>query len=629
MNDYEQIIKENAQEYYTTGKQKLSDEAFDALVDEVQSSNPSSDVLKTGWGYEVNSNGKIKHKYGLVGSLSKIRTLEEVEKFMGSPFFEKQDVSAKIDGISAVLYYKNGELDLALTRGDGEYGIDITEKVRKIITIDVISLGFTGAIRGELTMPVAEYKLYKEKHPESKNSRNSVAGLINGDKITEDYKYIRFVPYSIVGYEGLDSFSLKSANQFLEDNFSNFAPRVCINYNGIAYENKLKELKNIWEQKYFIDGLVLTKDIKQDTNTKEVIYDQVAYKFEAETKVTEILDIEWNMSKNSAYIPVAIIKPVELAGTTVKRATLYNAKYVKDNKLGTGAIVTVCKRGEIIPKVMEVIKEAEFADLPTHCGYCNEPLVWDSVDLVCDNINCKQKENEDIKAVCTNLAPVEGLGWKTINKFLSNINNIEDLLNISKFYDVENPNSEKGLFNIMLDKLQYGKFTISQFLLSLNIPGLGKIGVKAWEDSKNAIKYIQNIINGNNDDNFFDNIALAKLLQNYKLVDELYNYSNKFKLYWDLFGSRILVNMPINENKENYKQQGSVCITGRLSMKRDDFIDMIKQYGWSFDSTIKATTTYLITDTPNSNTSKNKKADELGVKKITESEFVNNIMRGE
>lgn len=626
---YEDLIRENAQKYYEDGTQQLSDVAFDALVDKVKEENSNSDVLKIGWGFKVNSAGKVAHKYGLVDSLEKAHNWDEIVKLINVQ--SQIDVSAKLDGLSAVIYFNEGTITKAVTRGDGEFGIDITSKMIHILGKDKIKdIEFTGAVRGELTMPVKEFKQFKQKHPEAKNSRNSTAGLINGDEITEDYKYIKFVVYSIIGDESAKYQKYYSyfgtLKYWFEDNFNDVAPRECIDLYHADYERRLEELKEKWSKDWYIDGVVLSNNsILKEGN--RVIQTSCAFKFEDETAVTKIIDIEWNMSKNSEVIPVLKIEPVELEGTTVKRVTAFNAKFVQDNYLGSGATILVCKRNQIIPYVMEVIEPAEFPDLPITCGYCHEMLMWDEnhVHLCCNNSKCVQKENEDLKAICLNLAPVDGLGWKTINKIFNNnfyyahnysFNDIEDLLNAEKIPGVVSNKGESGMFNLMLSKLQNDKFTVSQFLLSLNIPGLGKISAKRWEDSKNALNYFECIISGV----MKHHDKIVKIVQDKNVVASLYTiYKDKFTKYYNLLKDRIIFNT-VSIKK------GKVCITGKLSMKRADFEEFLKQKGWELSNTVTKSVSYLITNALDSNTSKNRKADELGIQKVTEEEFINKCM---
>lgn len=636
MKNYENIIKENAQRYYEDGTQNLSDRAFDALIDEVKKENPNSEVLKTGWGYEVDKNGKVKHKYGHIGSLKKLHNFKEINSKFES--LTKIDVSAKLDGLSAVIYFNDGKITKAVTRGNGEYGVDITDKVVAVLGNNKINdKTFTGAVRGELTMPVKEFEIFKKSHPEAKNSRNSTAGLINGDEITEDYKYIKFVVYSIIAdtdknynFDVYSYFDIITA--WFEVNFSDVAPRKLIYLNS-DIEQELKKLKDIWSEDWFIDGVVLSDNTIRKKDS-QVIQTSYAYKFEDEVAITKVIDIDWNMSKNSEMIPVLQIEPVELEGTTVKRVTAFNAKFVLDNNLGSGATILVCKRNQIIPYVMEVIKPAKFPDLPSICEYCGEYLLWDKnhVHICCFNKHCAQKENEDLKAICMNLAPIDGLGWKTISKCFNDsfyqannykFNTLEDILNADLIPGVTSleGHGEKTLFNNMLKVIQCSTITVSKFLLALNIPGLGKISAKRWEDSKNAIKYLDFIANGSMCEDDICYIELEKILQDKNVVASLKTtYNHKFRKYYNLLEDRIK-HVQINTNYVP-SQCGDVCITGTLSMKRADFEKLLIQKGWTLVTTIKTSTKFLITNTPDSGTSKNKKADELGVKKITEKEFI-------
>lgn len=656
MTKYENIIKENAQEYYTTGNQKLSDNAFDALVEKVKKETPDSDVLKTGWGYTVNESGKIKHRYGHVGSLNKIHNEKELNNMFNDEKHTLYDVSAKLDGLSTVLYFEYGFLIKAVTRGDGEYGIDITEKIEYILGkktinentvnhVKIHDISFTGAVRGEIMMLPEDFKQYKSKHPEAKNHRNSAAGLINGYKITEDYKYLSFIAYSVIGI-GFDNYIFSEDRHFFEDinlvnawlneNFEFTAPRVMVCYQNYKdFENWLKRLKEEWSQNYYIDGVVISKTNLEITLTNEIVYTNAAFKFEDETAVTEVTGIEWNMSKNSEMIPVLQIEPVELEGTTVKRVTAFNAKFVQENKLGSGSMILICKRNQIIPYVMEVIEPAKTVDLPITCEYCGEKLSWDEnhVHLCCVNPCCSQKENEQLKAVCMNLAPVDGLGWKTIDKcmhdsFYENkgysFNTVEDLINAEFLPNCNSKTGEKGLFNTMLNKLKNDSITVSQFLLALSIPGLGEIGAKNWENSKNADKLFDYIIN--NEDSYSSNLELNNVIQDRNVIKSLIGdtkYNSRFKDYYEIFKSRLIFN---TNSKQNIKK-GVVCVTGTLSIKRAKFKEMLEQHGWTMVDKVYSNINYLITNTPDSNTSKNKKADELKITKITEKDFVDNYLK--
>lgn len=367
MDNFESLIRDNAEAYYKTGKQNLSDDDFDALVANVEQTNPNSNVLNTGWGFEVKGN-KVKHKYGHIGSLKKVHTVAEVRDKLN---LKSIDISAKLDGLSCVIYIENGVIIKALTRGDGEYGLDITDKIHTIVGETISDRTFTGAVRGELIMSRYNFSNYCKEHnidPLLANQRNITAGIINKEDIDKDLMYVNFYVYSLVGYEKSDEL-LKEDLRFsdivvwFKNNFMFYAPRFTTNdlpkympkYNDSNIEELFKELKDSFSSQIFIDGLVLSdNDLLLENNV--VSQNSYAYKFDDYTIATEVLGVEWTLSKNSAYIPVVLIKPIILDGTVVKRVTGFNAKFILENKIKKGTIVKVCKRNQIIPQIVGVIE---------------------------------------------------------------------------------------------------------------------------------------------------------------------------------------------------------------------------------------------------------------------------------
>lgn len=255
--------------------------------------------------------------------------------------------------------------------------------------------------------------------------------------------------------------------------------------------------------------------------------------------------------------------------------------------------------------------KTEYELLPTNCEFCGEALVMEGVDIVCKNPDCCNKSREKLKAWIINIAPIPGLGWKTINKLLNNkVTDVKDLYTFDYIYKGEiKPGSEKDLFNKMLAKLEQPT-TASQFLLGLNIPGLGKIGAKAVEDQN----LLTSIINKQDKD------KIIKAVQDANVVDSMFNeYYDYIKECYNLVK---IVNI---ESKTITETKGKVVITGTLSMKRADFEMILLKNGWILSNKVSKDTKYLITNTPDSATSKNKEADKLGVQKITEADFMNII----
>lgn len=355
----ENIIKNNAQEYYTTGNQTLSDDVFDALVDNVRTNNPDSDVLTTGWGYKPGSDNKIKHRYCHIGSLQKVKTIEDFHSKMG--YDGQYNVAAKLDGMSCVLYFENGKLIKALTRGDGEYGIDITEKLHYVkgFAYEIKDKSFTGAVRSEIFMTPIDYDKFKLKYPDAKNARNSAAGIMNSNVESvspEDYGFLSLYVYTVVANESeFGPRHVYNLYSWLMQNFRCVAPFTQV----AVCEAVLITLKEQWEKLVVLDGLVITQNnVAFNTETKNYNYNQIAWKFQDDIKIAKVKHIEWTLSKHNAYIPVVVFEqPIELEGTQVQRATGYNAKWIKDMGIMSGVYVAVRKANMIIPEIIEVINE--------------------------------------------------------------------------------------------------------------------------------------------------------------------------------------------------------------------------------------------------------------------------------
>ena len=644
----ESNITEYAQKYYTDGSSPVSDEEFDALVDELRKLAPTSHVLKSvGWGYDTNDDttkGKrLPHIYGPILGLPKCHDVKEVGvNFISDPLY----ASLKLDGISIVLYYRVGRLHVALTRGgsDGLTGIDVTDKVLKI-NPELASLkddSFTGAIRGEIVMSFDNFEKFQATHESEtikvKNARNSTAGLINANEISEDLKYLTIVVYTVVGdnsYQTMsDEFTLISYHPnvismpnmvaWLKDNFEHVAPYRRISVRSSDFVDCMTELKDEWYGVYPADGIVLTREVSVNAITGQVKYDAKAFKFPAECKHTEVLDVEWSLSKTRYLIPRVKLATVELSGTSVNYATGYNAKFIAENRISPGAIVEVRKSGEIIPQITRVIQYGE-THLPVVCPCCGTQLVWSGVQLECPNTSCGNAATQDLLVWLQNLVPIDGLGDSIKLKFISGMfkpeATIEDVMNGKDVYNVRMvaDSGHKKLICEMFNKL-YGHeayvFSLKSSLMALNIPRLGEITADKLSKYPQRVK---TLVDSDSDifGKWFDILI--------DIVGEATTnsiYANK-----DKFMRLKLIEDRIDWTESaTVESKGKVAITGKLSVKRADFESELKTAGYSVGD-ISKDTKFLITDDPNSSSSKNTKADKLGITKITEADFRMNYLR--
>lgn len=630
MTELELKIKEAAQKYYTDGSSDLTDAEFDKLVDQLRKENPNSELLKrTGWGYSITKDNtpgkKYLHRYGEAGSLEKCRTWDEIRPEYKS---NSIDISAKLDGLSVVLYYKDGVLDQALTRGDGRVGIDITDKIKVILGDSILDKSFTGGVRGEILITNDNFKEFQKLHPEAKNPRNSAAGLINGKEITDDFKYLNVVVYSVVGadswYPEGAIIPMSAIREWLSSNFGLTAPNVTTYINSITFLENFDKLRAMWSETYPIDGLVLTLNHARYEPGNCVIQKSQAFKFKSETAFTEVLEVEWNMSKTGYAVPRVRVEPVQLAGTTVQYCTGYNAKFILDNNLGVGAIVEIEKRGEIIPNINNVVAVAHDAYLPKFCPCCSCELQWEGVHLACKNPCCGNSVSKDTMIWTNVLAPVDNLGESLKEKFFtemySDIPTIEDLMsNKPTAYQNAPYGSQAYRMKLMFDKL-FGDeaIKITDAIKALNIPRFGDVNADNLSQYPEQVKSLMELAC---DGSCADGLKLASLFEELKSKIGVANTESLEKNMDKVARLRFIqkrIDWSLPAVSTDCK--GKVAITGKLSVKRSDFEKELKAAGY-IPAEISKDTKFLITDNPNGSSSKNKKADAWGIVKISEQQF--------
>ena len=631
MTELELKIKEAAQKYYTDGSSDLTDAEFDELVDQLREENPDSELLKrTGWGYSITKDTtpgkKYLHRYGEAGSLEKCRTWDEIHsEYKCNPI----DISAKLDGLSVILYYKNGVLDQALTRGDGRVGIDITDKIKVILGDSIPDKAFTGGVRGEILITNDNFKEFQKLHPEAKNPRNSAAGLINGKEITDDFKYLNVVVYSVVGADSCYSegamIPMSAIREWLSSNFGLTAPNMhAIHINSITFLENFDKLRAMWSETYPIDGLVLTLNHARYEPGNCVIQKSQAFKFKSETAFTEVLEVEWNMSKTGYAVPRVRVEPVQLAGTAVQYCTGYNAKYILDNNLGVGAIVEIEKRGEIIPNINNVVAVAHDAYLPKFCPCCSCELQWEGVHLACKNPCCGNSVSKDTMIWTNVLAPIDNLGESLKEKFFTEIYSdvpaIEDLMsNKPAAYQTAPYSSQAYRMKLMFDKL-FGDESIklTDAIKALNIPRFGDVNADNLSQYPEQVKSLMELAC---DDSCADGLKLTSLFEELKLKIGVANTASLEKNMDKVARLRFIqkrIDWSVPTVSTDCK--GKVAITGKLSVKRSDFEKELKAAGY-IPAEISKDTKFLITDNPNGSSSKNKKADAWGIVKISEQQF--------
>jgi DNA ligase (NAD+) len=672
MTQLELQIKEAAQAYYS-GEELMTDDEFDTLVDELRSVNPESELLQQiGWGYEVDEDitpgEKVPHTYGLVGSLSKAKTYKEVPKEFIKPNFGNSNLhlSAKLDGLSIVMDYVKGKLIAARTRGDGTVGVDITAKAKHILKNRDIDENFTGGIRGEIIMPKALFKEFKKLNPDAKHPRNSASGLISSDEITDDYRYLCIIPYSVIGVnvENMGELNVQSGMldvmKFLEANFDRVVPYTFSKITPESFEaagfktsepeiKVLEDLRDEWSEIYPIDGIVGTvqslnwKGIAPyEDNILSIGQTSIAFKFKGATAISTVTHVEWTLSKTKYLVPRIWFKPVILDGSENQKVTGFNAKYIQDNKIGAGSVVEVQKMGDIIPNITKIIEAKGFEGLPTNCPVCDYELDWNyvrnsdgpvkGVHLMCTGPNCSGAIENDLEIWLENLAPIEGFG--TILKFkylrerfegrLPSVEQLMEYMNKGFVYAGQHGAHDK-MYNEMCSKLRNYKIKLVTAIKALNIPRLGDKTAHKFAEHPQLVKDC--IFMG-----LFESVKLdgeacqggttySMLTHSLKSTmgdansESILKHIKKFARL-DYISNRIVWEQPIN----TVEIKGKVAVTGKLSLSRSEFEQELRASGY-IPGDLKKDSDFLITDDPTTGTSKNKKATEWGIRKITEQEF--------
>lgn len=593
-----------ANKTYRAGSPTMTDAAFDALLEQYQTLVPE-DVFSTFVNSLHEVSGKIRHPF-VMGSLNKLKAEEpeNVIAFLSKNISNSLNISAKVDGISCRIHYENGKLTSASTRGDGTFGEDLTDKIvhvknakQSIANDSIID------IRGELVILKTDFELVVDKFA---NPRNATAGIMNRkDWTVDELSLVTFVPYTILGnsYSKQEQFSLLEELGF-KTAWHIDVPKADIN--STIIEKLLNFLKKDFD--YEVDGLVLSDSsyVNEDKYRPDA---QVAFKANQLIAVTKVIDIEFvGPSKNGQFVPVAVLEPVELGGTTVSRATCHNLDYLETNCIQYGSVVRLLKSGDIIPKIIEVIDNTNSTpiEFPVECPCCGTALIRADLNIKCPNKSCKAQTLEQLVLF------IKKLGCKhasnaTLVKF--NINSFEDLVN---FKPNQKYKTEVSLYNELLEKV----FTRSKeaLLAATNFNGLSEtlinkiVSYYGLDNIEHGI--YSGLPNGIGEltlakfkDDIADNLRIVNLFVN----DSRYNH------------------VIISSNTQKNTNGMSVCFTGKLNtMTRSDAEKKAIEAGFEIKNVSKKLT-YLVTNDTSTGSSKNKKAKELGIQVISENDFLKMI----
>lgn len=532
-----------------------------------------------------------------------------------------------MDGISIALYYKRGKLQRALTRGDGTTGIDITAKALKIAPeLNQLKSDseFTGAIRGEIVMAFADFKAYAVRNPEAKNPRNTTAGLINAKEMSDDLNYLSIVVYTVIGDENNSTQFNKVNNMvsWLRSQFISVAPYKTLGeLKSTELLDTMESLKDEWYGIYPADGIVLNQlgTVRDGSN---ISYIAKAFKFKAESKITEVIDVEWSLSKTHYLIPRVHVAPVELSGTNVEYCTGFNAQYIRDNNIGSGAKVEITKSGEIIPYILGVVEPGSVT-LPVKCPDCGTPLGWKGVHLQCPNIECSNAKRQDLSVWIESLAPVDGLKdaikFKFIEELYGEDVTIESLMADPPAIANSGLSGHKQLIAQMFTKLfgwDGSSIRLVDAIKACNIPRFGDVTAAKFAEHPEIVQrfltddYIARACgDGITGEQLYAIIGVANTEMLYRNTAKL----RRLKLIEDRISWRA--------EKASSGDAHKVVITGKLSVPRAQFVKELAEHGFVVKDDVNKHTFALITDDPNGASTKNKAAVKHGIPKLSEAQF--------
>lgn len=498
MEEMVETLNRWAYEYYVLDAPSVSDQHYDALYDRLTALEkkegrvlPDSPTRRIG-GEPLKNFEKYNHLEKSY-SLDKVQSFNELEAWVtkiktaypGAVF----TVEYKYDGLNLSITYENGLLIRAVTRGNGVTGEVVTRQVETINSVP-LSIGYKELIevRGEGYMKRSSLAAYNEKHADEplKNTRNGVAGAIrNLDPTVTAGRKLDMVFYSL-GYNTLKLRSQTELNEFLKENrfATNGVFRRCENHEEIRAV--IEEIGRTRDSLDFdIDGVVIKTDdfaLREELGyTEKFPRWAVAFKFEAEEVVTKLLKVTWMPGRTGKVTPIGHLKPVELCGATISRATLNNIGDIRKKSLKTNSDVYVRRSNDVIPEVLGLAEEGEESEeikAPEVCPVCGTPLIERGALLYCPNRNgCSEQIVARLELYCSkDGADIEGLSEKTLKLFYEKLGVISPdglyALKTSQLMELEGFKEKKAAK--ITDSIEKSKeMSLPAFLYALGIENVG------------------------------------------------------------------------------------------------------------------------------------------------------------
>ncbi|MDD6069663.1 MAG: NAD-dependent DNA ligase LigA [Clostridiales bacterium] len=640
------ILNKASKAYYQQDTEIMSNLEYDKLYDELLALEKETGIVlanspTVNVGYEVLSELEKQAHPSPMLSLDKTKEVEALKTWLGN---HEGVLSWKLDGLTVVLTYENGELVNAVTRGNGEIGEVITNNAKTFVNVPK-TIPYKGnlVLRGEAVIKYSDFNRINDSieavEDKYKNPRNLCSGSVRqlNNEITAK-RNVHFYAFSLVA-DVLSETEMKDVgyNNTMNDRFAWLVKQGfdVVEHFTVTKKTIESQVMDFAERipDYDIpsDGLVLSyNDIaygKSLGRTAKFPRDSIAFKWADEQAETTLTKVEWSPSRTGLINPVAVFEPVELEGTTVSRASLHNVSILKALGLGIGDKITVYKANMIIPQVAENLTRSNNLEIPKNCPACGENTTLKDLNgvqsLYCLNEKCSAKQIKGFTHfVSRNAMNIEGLSEATLEKFIENgyLKKLVDIYHLDRYKEqiVSLEGFGEKSYENLLQSIETSRtVSMAKFIYSLGIAGIGLANAKVivahfGQDFEKITKAKEEEL-----------VAIDGIGE--VLAKAFYDFFRDEERMKEVSGLLNEIHFEKEAVSEVQILSGKVfVITGSVEhfSNRNELKDYIEKLGGKVTGSVSKNTDYLINNDTTSNSSKNKKAKELNIPILSEEDFI-------
>lgn len=640
-----------AKKYYDDDEPEISDYEYDMMMNKLKALEKQFPELITADSLTQKVGGHVKDGFKEVEHVVPLQSLQDVFSFEELEEFDERIkkqaeeeneelnyvVETKIDGLSTALEYKDGIFVRGATRGNGLIGEDITDNLRTIKSIPkVLPEKINIIVRGEVFIGTKEFEKMNEEQevmgkPLFANARNAAAGSLRqlNPKVTAE----RPLDIYIFNIQKLENNPFNSHYEQLE-----YLAKLGFNVNPVRvfcknYKEAEEAIKKIGEDReslsFGIDGAVIKVDSlsfrEKLGTTYKVPRWAIAYKYPPEAKETKLKDILWQVGRTGVITPMAILEPVKVAGSTISKTTLHNEDFIKEKGLKIGDTVVIQKQGDVIPEVINVVKEKRTGEekdtiVPTVCPVCGAPAVREDGEAAirCTGIECPAQLLRGIEHfVSKECMDIDGLGYKIVEQLIEKelISNIADIYKLTLEDIASLKKNGKKFAQNLIDSIEKSK---NQDLFNvINALGIRQVGVKAAKVLAKKYKTMDNLMNASLED-LCSVSDVGEITANN--IYEFFRSEQTIDMIDRLKNAGVNMEAQIEEGTDNRFDGKVFVLTGSLEKySRNEASDIIEKFGGKTSSSVSKKTDYVLAGEEAG--SKLTKAQELGVTIISENDF--------